>query len=146
MNVPEAVSIPINERLTVPESEVQFRFSTSGGPGGQHANKAATRVTLLFDIANSPSLDDDTRARLLDGLGSRVDRQGTLHIDVQASRSQWQNRQTAIARLQALLAEALTETPARRPTRPSRRSRVRRLELKRKRSAVKKDRQFRWED
>ena len=102
----ETELIPINENLALPAAELQFRFSTGGGPGGQHVNKTATRVTLLFDVANSPSLDEDTRARLLDRLASRLDRRGLLHIDVHESRSQWQNRATAVARLQGLLADA----------------------------------------
>ncbi len=138
--------ILINENLSLPESELRFRFSTGGGPGGQHVNKTATRVTLLFDVANSPSLDDEARARLLDRLGSRLDRRGMLHIDVHDSRSQWQNRATAVARFQQVLADALEEQPERRPTRPSRRSREERLEEKRRRSTVKKERRWRWGD
>lgn len=136
--------IPINETLSLPESELQFRFSTGGGPGGQHVNKTATRVTLLFDVANSPSLDEETRVRLLDRLASRLDRRGLLHIDVHESRSQWQNRATAVARFQRVLAEALVEQAERRPTRPTRQSREQRLEEKKRRSAVKRDRQQRW--
>lgn len=142
----ETVLLPINENLALPMAELQFRFSTSGGPGGQHVNKTATRVTLLFDIANSPSLDEDTRGRLLDRLSSRLDRRGLLHIDVQDSRSQWQNRITAVARLQSLLAEALIEHPERRPTRPTRVAREARLDEKKRRSTVKKDRRRRWTD
>lgn len=136
----------INESLAVPESELQFRFSTGSGPGGQHVNKTATRVTLLFDVAGSPSLDEETRVRLLDRLASRLDRRGLLHIDVQESRSQWQNRMTAVARFQKMMAEALVEQPERRPTRPTRRSREDRLEEKRRRSDVKRDRRQRWDD
>ncbi len=136
----------INESLAVPESELQFRFSTGSGPGGQHVNKTATRVTLLFDVAGSPSLDEETRVRLLDRLASRLDRRGLLHIDVQESRSQWQNRMTAVARFQKVMAEALVEQPERRPTRPTRRSREDRLEEKRRRSDVKRDRRQRWDD
>lgn len=142
--LPDADVIPINENLSLPESELRFRFSTGGGPGGQHVNKTATRVTLLFDVANSPSLDEEARARLLDRLSSRLDRRGLLHIDVHDSRSQWQNRETAVARFQQVMAEALEERPERRPTRPSRRSRQERLEEKRRRSTVKKDRRWRW--
>lgn len=143
--VMDADVIVINESLTVPESELQFRFSTGGGPGGQHVNKTATRVTLLFDVAGSPSLDDEMRARLLDRLGTRIDRRGVLHIDVHESRSQWQNRATAVARLTNLLTEALAEQPERRPTRPSYQAREERLEGKRRRSAIKRDRQRRWD-
>lgn len=138
--------IPINETLSVPVSELQFRFSTGGGPGGQHVNKSATRVTLLFDVANSPSLDEETRGRLLDALSSRLDRRGVLHIDVHESRSQWQNRATAVARFQRLLADALMERAERRPTRPTRRSREERREEKKRRSQVKRDRQRRWDE
>jgi ribosome-associated protein len=138
--------VPINEQLSLPASELQFRFSTGGGPGGQHVNKTATRVTLLFDVAGSPSLDDQTRTRLLDRLASRLDRRGLLHIDVHDSRSQWQNRETAIARFQQLLAGALLEQPERRPTKPTRRAREERLETKRRRGAVKQDRGRRWDE
>lgn len=139
-------SIAINEQLALPAAELQFRFTTGGGPGGQHVNKTATRVTLLFDVANSTSLDEDTRARLLDRLSTRLDRRGVLHIDVQESRSQWQNREAAVARLQALLAAALVEQAPRQPTRPTRAARAARLEDKRRRSAVKRQRQGRWDD
>lgn len=138
--------IVINESLAVPEAELQFRFSTGGGPGGQHVNKTATRVTLLFDVAGSPSLDEPTRVRLLDRLSSRLDRRGVLHIDVQDSRSQWQNRVLAVARFQKVVADALIEQVERRPTRPTRQSREERLEGKRRRSTVKRERQRRWDD
>lgn len=137
--------IPINENLSIPESELQFRFSTGGGPGGQHVNKTATRVTLLFDVANSPSLEEESRVRLIDRLASRLDRRGLLHIDVHESRSQWQNRATAVARFQRLMADALVEQAERHPTRPTRRSREERLEGKKRRSAVKRDRRQRWD-
>jgi len=64
--------ILINEQLALPAAELQFRFTTGGGPGGQHVNKTATRVTLLFDVAGSPSLDEATRTRLLDRLATRL--------------------------------------------------------------------------
>lgn len=140
----ETELILINESLALPAAELQFRFSTGGGPGGQHVNKTATRVTVLFDVATSPSLDEETRARLLDRLAPRLNRQGVLHIDVHESRSQWQNRETAVARLRSVLAEALVEQPERRPTRPSRAARTARLEDKRHRSTVKRQRQQRW--
>ncbi len=144
LNFMDSDLVIINESLAVPESELQFRFSTGGGPGGQHVNKTATRVTLLFDVAGSPSLDEETRVRLLDRLASRLNRQGLLHIDVQDSRSQWQNRTTAVARFRKVLADALVEQPERRPTRPTRKSREVRLEQKRRRSEVKRDRRQHW--
>ncbi len=138
--------LPITDALSLPLAEMVFRFTTGGGPGGQHVNKTATRVTLLFDVARSPSLDEATRARLLDQLATRLDRRGVLHIDVHDSRSQWQNRSLAISRLQALLAGALEERAERRPTRPSRRAHQKRLDAKQRHSAVKRQRQQRWED
>lgn len=137
--------IAINESLSLPESELQFRFSIGGGPGGQHVNKTATRVTLLFDVARSPSLDEETRGRLLGRLASRLDRQGVLRVNVHESRSQWQNRATAVARFQQLLADALVDQPERRPTRPTRRSVEERLEEKKRRSAVKRERRRQWD-
>jgi len=138
--------IAINDSLSLPESELVFRFTTGGGPGGQHVNKTATRVTLIFDIAHSPSLDDETRDRLLERLSSRIDRRGVVRINVHGSRSQWQNRATAIAVFQRLLADALTEQAERRPTRPTRRSREERLARKKQRGAIKQDRRRRWEE
>ncbi|MBP6016218.1 MAG: aminoacyl-tRNA hydrolase [Candidatus Promineofilum sp.] len=135
----------INENLSLPEAELQYRFSTGGGPGGQHVNKTATRVTLLFDVANSPSLDEGTRVRLLDRLAARIDGRGLLHIDVHESRSQWQNRAAAVDRFRNLMADALVEQAERRPTRPSRRARQARLEGKRRRSTVKQNRRQRWD-
>lgn len=137
--------IVINETLSLPQTELQFRFSTGGGPGGQHVNKTATRATLLFDVANSPSLDEEMRVRLLDRLASRIDGRGLLHIDVHESRSQWQNRAAAVDRFRDLVADALVEHAERRPTRPSRRARQARLEDKRRRSAIKQERRRRWD-
>ncbi|MCZ7673032.1 MAG: aminoacyl-tRNA hydrolase [Chloroflexi bacterium] len=90
--------IVINEKVRIPLSELQYRFSTSSGPGGQHTNKAATRVTLLFDVAQSPSLDDETRRILLKRLTAYLDKEGVLQLHVQDSRSQHQNREIANGR------------------------------------------------
>jgi ribosome-associated protein len=136
--------VVINEGLSIPFSDLQFRFTIGGGPGGQHVNKTATRVTLFFDVASSTALDDESRARLLDRLANRLDRNGVLQLSVQDSRSQWQNRQLAVARFQTLLSEALIEESERRSTRPSRAAREERLAEKRKRAVIKRDRRRRW--
>jgi ribosome-associated protein len=136
--------VVINEGLSIPFSDLQFRFTIGGGPGGQHVNKTATRVTLFFDVASSTALDDESRARLLDRLANRLDRNGVLQLSVQDFRSQWQNRQLAVARFQALLSEALIEESERRSTRPSRAAREERLAEKRKRAVIKRDRRRRW--
>ncbi|MFZ1399891.1 MAG: alternative ribosome rescue aminoacyl-tRNA hydrolase ArfB, partial [Candidatus Promineifilaceae bacterium] len=100
--------IPINDAVQIPLAELSFRFSTSSGPGGQHVNKSATKVTLLFDVAHSPSLSDEARARLLVRLANRIDKEGLLQLQVQSSRSQHRNRDTAVSLFQQLLADALT--------------------------------------
>jgi ribosome-associated protein len=137
-------AVTIKEGLSIPLTELQFRFTTGGGPGGQHVNKTATRVTLLFDVAGSPVLDEESRARLLDRLGNRLDRHGVLQLSVQDSRSQWQNRRLAVDRFQAILSEALIDEPERRKTRPSRAAREERLAEKRKRAVIKQERRRRW--
>jgi ribosome-associated protein len=142
----QANEVVINQRLTVPESELSFRFSGSGGPGGQHVNKRATQVTLLFDVAGSPSLDEESRRRLLLKLASRLDKDGVLQITVQDTRSQHQNRDIAVGRFQALLAEALRRPKFRRKTRPSRAARERRLTDKKRRGEMKKSRRWRWKE
>jgi ribosome-associated protein len=138
--------VVINEELAIPESELSFSFSTSGGPGGQHANKAETRVTLSFDVAGSSSLDESQRERILARLGNRIGGDGTLKISASTSRSQYDNRQEVIARLQALLEEALRPRKKRRPTKPSRAAVEQRLEAKRRHSQRKQERQKRWGD
>ena len=136
--------IHINKNLSIPLSELEFRFSTSGGPGGQHANRSATRVTLLFDIQHSPSLDEITRQRLLHKLQHRLDKQGILQIQVQDSRSQRQNREIAITRFQQVITNALKRRKKRVPTKPSKAAKQRRLDSKKKRSQRKKERQHKW--
>jgi len=136
--------IVINRGLTIPVSEISFRFSTSSGPGGQHANKSETRVTLLFDVAQSPSLTEAQRALIQQRLGSRLDSSGVLQISVQDSRSQHKNRETAVNRFQAMLAAALAPRKKRRKTRPSRAAQERRLQAKKRRSQTKRDRGRDW--
>jgi ribosome-associated protein len=133
-------ALPIRPGLNIPMSELHFRFSRSGGPGGQHANRSATRVELLFDVAHSPSLDDSQRATLTGKLSSHLDREGVLHLVSQSSRSQTRNREELVRRFRSLLASALVRRRKRRPTRRTRSSRERRLESKRQRSEVKRQR------
>ena len=131
-------TLRINRDLSIPMSELHFRFSRSSGPGGQHVNRAATRVELCFDVARSPSLNETQRALLLEALKAYTDNEGILHLVSQRSRSQWRNRQDVTARFQGLLRRALRPRKVRRLTRPTRASRERRLAEKRRRSEVKK--------
>ncbi len=124
----------------IPPEELRFRFSRSGGPGGQHVNRVETRVELLFDVLRSPSLSPLEKAQLLERLKGYIDKDGVLHLIASSSRSQWQNRQEAITRFQELLVWALRPRKARRPTRPSRTAQERRLRAKRARSMRKQSR------
>ena len=139
---PDLVEVlPINDELAIPVSELRFRFSRSSGPGGQHVNKSETRVELLFDVARSPSLTEEQRARILHRLAGAVDGEGLLHVVSSVTRSQLENREDATARFRALLAAALHRRKRRVPTRPSGAAREARLVGKRVRSQVKRTRQ-----
>jgi ribosome-associated protein len=117
--------------------ELRWRFAASGGPGGQHANKAATRAEVRFEVATSPSLTDTQRERVEAKLGPIV----TVVVD--ETRSQTRNRALALERLRTRLAGALTRPRPRRPTKPSRGSVERRLDAKRQRAQTKKHRRGR---
>lgn len=114
--------------------ELEWRFTGSGGPGGQHANTANTRAEVRFDVANSPSLGPRQRARLVERLGPSV------RVVASDRRSQAQNRALALERLQARLAGALHVEPPRVATRPSKASQVRRVEQKRRNAQRKQQR------
>jgi ribosome-associated protein len=129
--------IIINEQVHIPLVEIQFRFSGSSGPGGQNVNKTATKATLLFDVAKSPSLTDEQRAVILEKLSNRIDNEGVLQIQAQASRSQYRNRELALVRFQSLLADALMPAIPRKKTKPSRTAVEKRLTQKRKQSEKK---------
>ncbi len=133
-------TVQITKSVSIPMSELSFRFARSGGPGGQHANRSATQVELLFDVANSPSLNETQRRRALRKLKSRLDTEGVLHLVSQETRSQHRNREEVVERFQELMRDALRVRKRRLPTRPSRAARERRLEQKRRRSEKKRRR------
>jgi ribosome-associated protein len=120
----------ISRSLTLPAGEFRFRFSRSGGPGGQNVNKVSSRVELLFDVAHSPSLTAFARDRLLDRLGDRVDDEGVLHLVVDQSRSQWQNREIAVEKAVLLLRDGLVPRRVRVPTHATRVSKLKRRQTK----------------
>jgi ribosome-associated protein len=121
----------------VPLDELEWRFSGPGGPGGQHANTSNTRVEVRFDVAASPSLEPQQRARLLERLGPVV------RVVAADTRSQSRNREVALARLRDRLAAALRTPRARRATAPTRTARRRRVEAKRRRGDLKRQRRMR---
>lgn len=129
------MDLRVTDALTIPDHELSWRFDTSGGPGGQHANRSATRVTVEFDVAASPTLTPQQRKRILESESNPVT------ATVNTSRSQWRNRQLARKRLAETLAAALAPPPPpRRPTKPSRSARQQRLNEKRKRGEIKRQR------
>jgi ribosome-associated protein len=133
-------ALRVNTRLVIPAAELLWRFGPSGGPGGQHANTANTRAELVFEIATSPTLADHQRSMLERAFGPR------LRVVVDETRSQSRNRELAMERMAERLGEALRPTRIRRPTRPSRGAKERRLEAKRRRSQAKKRRRSNWDE
>lgn len=119
---------------SVPDREISFRFTPSGGPGGQHANRSSTRVEATFDAANSPGMPEALRRRVIERLGPVV------RVVVDEERSQHRNREIAVARLRERVAVAGREPKRRRPTRPSLRSKRRRIDAKRRRGEIKRGR------
>ena len=124
----------------IPDEELSFTTSRSGGPGGQNVNKLETRVTVRFDVARSPSLTEEQRQRLLEQLATRITREGVLHVTSQKHRTQAENREAAVARLRELTAEALREEIPRKATRVPKAARRRRLEQKKRRGQRKRER------
>ena len=124
----------VNRSCAIPLDELEWRFSASGGPGGQHANTSNTKAEVRFDVATSPSLGERHRARLLETLGE------TVRVVATDRRSQLQNRELALERLRAKLADALVVPKHRVATKPSRSAKRARVETKRQRSQVKRTR------
>ena len=129
--------IRVTDTLWLGESEVEFSFFTSSGPGGQHVNKVATAVQLRFDAARSPSIADDVRIRLRSLAGRRMTSDGVVVIKAQRFRSQDRNRADALERLVDLIRRAAEPQRARRPTAPTKASVRRRLDAKARQARAK---------
>jgi ribosome-associated protein len=131
----EQGTLPVRRGLVIPLREISWRATTSGGPGGQHANRTLSRVEVEFDVEPSTALGPRQRARLLERIGP------VIRASASDSRSQARNRQLALQRLAERIDAGLRVDPDRRPTRPTKASKVRRVEAKRRRSQTKRQRQ-----
>lgn len=131
-------SIAVDSNTEIPADELRLTTSRSSGPGGQHVNKVETRVTLSFDLAASPSLSPEQKARLRERLASRVTKAGVLRVTAQRHRSQAANRELAVERFASLLCDALADDAPRRPTKVPRRAKRRRIAKKRRRGELKR--------
>jgi ribosome-associated protein len=132
--------IEINPHVSIPDDELTFSASRSGGPGGQNVNKVSTKVTLSFDVRASSSLSDEQKRRIEQKLATRINNDGILRVISQRTRSQEMNRSEAVRRFSELLSDALTPETPRIKTRVSRAVKERRLEEKKKRTQIKKGR------
>ena len=138
--------LKITAGVEIPESELRFDFVLSGGPGGQKVNRTASAVVLRFDAMGSPSLPQELKDRLGDVAGSSLTADGFLVIHSRACRSQARNRDSAVRKLVKILRRAAKRPVRRRPTRPTAESRRKRLEEKRKRGLLKRERSYRPRD
>jgi ribosome-associated protein len=128
------------------EDELVFRFSRGGGPGGQNVNKVNTRVTVRFDAANSGSFSDEQKGQILKRLASRADKDGVIRVVSQRYRTQKANREAAVERLEELLRGALKKKAVRKKTRVPEAAKRERLEKKKRRSFLKRQRAFSIDD
>lgn len=139
-------ALVVDSALSIPRSELTFRASRAGGPGGQHVNTSSTRVELLWNVERSRAVDSHQRARLREKLAARIDGEGNVRVVASANRSQLRNREDAEVRLATLIRRALVVPKARKKTRPTRGSVEERLRTKKELSRKKQDRRFRPDD
>jgi len=132
--------LEITDQISIPAEELKFTASLSGGPGGQNVNKVSSRITLWFDVVNSPSLSPDKKELVMRRLKTRIGKDGVLRVTSQQTRSQTENRELAIKRFVELLRDAIKQVPIRKKTRVSKAAKLRRLEEKRSHSVVKRGR------
>lgn len=145
MNAEEARPQPttglrVNRSVVIPEDELRLEFTTSGGPGGQHANRSSTKAVLVWNVEGSRALGPRQRARVRGRLRHRIDSAGNLRLSSDAHRSQLRNREAARERLRALLETALQPEKKRIGTAPTRAAKEGRLRAKRARTEVKRSR------
>jgi ribosome-associated protein len=138
--------LPLRGSISIPAAELQWRFSRSSGPGGQHVNTSSTAAEVRFDVAGSQALPPPLKARALQRLEGRL-AQGVLIVRAEEHRSQWRNREGAREKLREILLQATAPPPRpRKATKPTKGSRERRLTAKRQRSEIKRGRSWRGGD
>ncbi len=130
--------LQINDQLSIDESELDYEFARSSGPGGQNVNKVETKVTLKWVIDDSAALSDDEKRRVSDVLASRITKDGVLRVTSQRHRTREANRHAAIGRFIELIDDALEVRAPRKKTRVSRAAKRRRIEGKKRRGQVKR--------
>ena len=132
--------VKITDHISIPAEELSFTASLSGGPGGQNVNKVSSRVTLWFDVVNSPALSPEQKELIMSRLQNRIGKNGVLRVISQQTRSQVENKELAIERFAELLRDALKQVPVRKKTRVSKGAKLRRLEEKKQRGSLKQER------
>src|SRR5882672_3289684 len=132
--------LEINARLQIPEHEFQWSYARAGGPGGQNVNKDASKAELRWNVAGSPTLPADVKNRLMAHVRKRITTEGELVLTSQRFRDQGRNREDCLEKLRALILRAVTPPRPRKATKPTRASRLHRLQAKKHRSAMKKSR------
>ena len=135
--------VVINHRVRIPMSELFFSATQSGGPGGQHVNKTATRIELRFDLENTTSLNESDKARIREKLKNKINAAGEIIVFSDRYRSQKRNREDAIEKFRQLLAQALRVPKRRGKTKPTKSSTQKRLDQKKRRSNIKRTRRDR---
>jgi ribosome-associated protein len=135
----------VNLRIRIPDEEFAWSYARSGGPGGQNVNKVSTKAVLRWDIVATPSLPDDVKARLRTQQANRITTEGVLVLMSQQYRDQERNRQDCLEKLRAMILQAAAPPKKRRATRPTRGSKQRRIEGKKRRARVKAGRR-QWSD
>ena len=141
----EGGPIVVNDRVSVPRHELEFRASRAGGPGGQHVNTSSTRIELTWNLERTTALTDAEKARVKEKLAAKLDAEGTLRVVASEMRSQAQNRARAEERFAELLRRALVVPKPRKKTKPSRGAVEDRLREKKKKSERKRDRRGGWD-